>query len=308
AMLPFSEEELQYIADLDFQADKKLLQAALPILPVECLRTLEVTTLLLQQCAAAGLSLHEIGEVMSRPMVALDDEQSKLERICMQVKQEVMAYGWNCSLGPSPSDSDGEGDSYSKSPVKEEELQFCIDDMQGEQLAQDFDNPPAPQHVYANNSPLGYDMDSKQMPKGVEPVEDSFENMSICAAEPGAKRSSKGPLGRTIACHKASRSVSLQLPSAHQHRAVGPQGQMRQRKLSMQISRPAACDPLAYPPPVEGAAPSSTNDIFSNMGDEEWGLFVDLLTNRIQVALEDGVWKVQELIPGSNFGMSCPRF
>ncbi len=54
AMMPFSEEELDYIARLDAAADKELLRRELPSLREESLRTLEVATLLLQRCAAAG--------------------------------------------------------------------------------------------------------------------------------------------------------------------------------------------------------------------------------------------------------------
>lgn len=54
AMVPFSEEELSYIARLDAAADKELLRRELPCLREESLRTLEVATLLLQRCAAAG--------------------------------------------------------------------------------------------------------------------------------------------------------------------------------------------------------------------------------------------------------------
>eukprot|EP00803_Ostreobium_quekettii_P006661 evm.model.scf_1440.8 EVM.evm.TU.scf_1440.8 scf_1440:26393-32625(-) len=318
AMLPFSEEELQYIANLDFKADKKLLMSALPILPVECLRTLEVTTLLLQRCAAAGLSLHEIGEVMSRPMVALDSELSELERICRLTKQEVMVHMWNCGLGISMSDSDGEVSSYSRSPrpVRGDELQFCIDDVQGEQRAQDFDDMPPSHTTFDESSRLGCCSTSKQLPSDAEPLESSFVRLTACPppmAEQAAKHSPRAPVGRVMACHKATRSVSLQLPSAHQHRPMGLQGQLRQRKLSMQISRPIQGLPLAYPPPVEGAAPSSANDIFSHMGEEDWGVFMELLTGHIQEALDEGLWRTQERVNGrgqsaTNFGTSCPKF
>lgn len=55
AMIPFSEDELDYIARLDAAADKELLRQELPSLREESLRTLEVATTLLQRCAAAGV-------------------------------------------------------------------------------------------------------------------------------------------------------------------------------------------------------------------------------------------------------------
>ena len=54
-MIPFSEDELDYIARLDAEADMDLLRRELPSLREESLRTLQVATILLQRCAAAGV-------------------------------------------------------------------------------------------------------------------------------------------------------------------------------------------------------------------------------------------------------------
>ena len=48
AMIPFDDEELEYIARLDAQADADLLRRELPSLRDSCLRTMEVSTTLLQ--------------------------------------------------------------------------------------------------------------------------------------------------------------------------------------------------------------------------------------------------------------------
>ena len=53
--MPFSEEELAYIAALDPTADCELLGRELPALRPECGRTLQVATALLKATAAAGL-------------------------------------------------------------------------------------------------------------------------------------------------------------------------------------------------------------------------------------------------------------
>lgn len=84
AMLPFDEEELRYIRELDTKRDIELLRQELPTLRPACLRVLEVSTLLLKAAASAGLSLAEIGAVMSRPSMGLDEEPSELEKICQQ--------------------------------------------------------------------------------------------------------------------------------------------------------------------------------------------------------------------------------
>ena len=48
AMIPFDDEELEYIARLDARADADLLRRELPSLRDSCLRTMEVSTTLLQ--------------------------------------------------------------------------------------------------------------------------------------------------------------------------------------------------------------------------------------------------------------------
>ncbi|GIL86290.1 hypothetical protein Vretimale_13717 [Volvox reticuliferus] len=88
-MLPFSEEELQYIRNLDVELDKAILRQELPMLRPECLRVLEVCTTLLKTCAAEGLTLFDIASVMTRPFVDSDEEPSELERMCAYARQCV---------------------------------------------------------------------------------------------------------------------------------------------------------------------------------------------------------------------------
>ncbi len=89
AILPFSEDELQYIHDLDIDADKEMLRRELPSLRPECIRVLELTTALLKRCAEAGMTLYEIGSLMSRPFVGADEDPSDLERICDEAKRAL---------------------------------------------------------------------------------------------------------------------------------------------------------------------------------------------------------------------------
>jgi len=86
ASLPFSEEELEYIRQLSAASDAELLRKELPMLRECCLRVLMITTIFLQKAAEAGLTLAEIGGMMSREIVAMDDEPSELENICMLAK------------------------------------------------------------------------------------------------------------------------------------------------------------------------------------------------------------------------------
>lgn len=96
ASRPFSEESLAYIRRLDVAKDVALLQRELPMLRRQCLRTLEVSTTLLKACALdGGLTLAEIGQIMSRPLSEMEDVPSELERLCVLAKEEVL---FACSL------------------------------------------------------------------------------------------------------------------------------------------------------------------------------------------------------------------
>lgn len=53
--------------------------------------TMQVATLLLTKCAAAGLTLAEIGSIASRPLVGMEEEPSQLERICRLARSAVDA-------------------------------------------------------------------------------------------------------------------------------------------------------------------------------------------------------------------------
>lgn len=90
-MIPFDEEELDYIARLDPEADAALLRAQLPGLREGSLRVLAVACALLQIGASGGLSLAEIAGVASRPLVGLEEEPSELERACAAARAEVDA-------------------------------------------------------------------------------------------------------------------------------------------------------------------------------------------------------------------------
>lgn len=89
AMLPFGREELEYIANLDAEADIRMLRTEVPSLREESLRVLQVCTTLLKACAAAGLTLSEIAGVVTRPLIGMEEEPSELERICFNARAEV---------------------------------------------------------------------------------------------------------------------------------------------------------------------------------------------------------------------------
>ncbi|DBA78984.1 hypothetical protein WJX77_002706 [Trebouxia sp. C0004] len=122
AMMPFSGEEVQYINNLDAEADVALLQRELPSLRVESLRTLQVATALLKRCAAAGLNLSEIGTIISRPLVGLDEDPSDLEKMCTAVREEV-----DSAILVSDDDEDESQDSDEDMATSMQAIKFVSD-------------------------------------------------------------------------------------------------------------------------------------------------------------------------------------
>jgi len=83
AKTPFSAETLQYIADLDIEADANTL-ASLGIAE-DCIRTMRLSTTVLKKGAAAGLSLYDIALLVSRKNPS---QESVLEKIVARTEQE----------------------------------------------------------------------------------------------------------------------------------------------------------------------------------------------------------------------------
>ncbi|RCV12099.1 hypothetical protein SETIT_2G241800v2 [Setaria italica] len=89
ASVPFSEEELDYIARLDPVKDAEMLRMELPMIREACIRVLVLSTIFLKEAAAFGLCLSEIGEMMSRQFTGKEEEPSELEILCMEARKWV---------------------------------------------------------------------------------------------------------------------------------------------------------------------------------------------------------------------------
>lgn len=89
ASIPFSEDELNYIAKLDPLKDSEMLKSKLPMIREACLRVLVLSTVFLKEAAAFGLCLAEIGEMMSREFTGREEEPSELEVVCIEARRLV---------------------------------------------------------------------------------------------------------------------------------------------------------------------------------------------------------------------------
>ncbi|XP_025812984.1 phosphatidylinositol 4-kinase gamma 5-like isoform X2 [Panicum hallii] len=87
ASVAFSEDELEYIANLDPMKDADMLRMELPMIREACLRVLILSTIFLKEATAFGLCLAEIGEMMSREFTGMEDQPSELEFVCMEARR-----------------------------------------------------------------------------------------------------------------------------------------------------------------------------------------------------------------------------
>ncbi|XP_022131740.1 phosphatidylinositol 4-kinase gamma 7-like [Momordica charantia] len=89
ASIPFSEDELKYIKDLNPFKDSEMLRMELPMIREACLRVLVLCTIFLKEAAAFGLCLAEIGEMMTREFRSEEEDPSELELLCMETRQLI---------------------------------------------------------------------------------------------------------------------------------------------------------------------------------------------------------------------------
>ncbi|KAL2233482.1 UNVERIFIED_CONTAM: Phosphatidylinositol 4-kinase gamma 7 [Sesamum indicum] len=89
ASIPFSDDELEYIENLDPVRDSEMLRSELPMIRDACLRVLSLCTIFLKEAASYGLCLAEIGEMMSREFRSGEEEPSELEVICIEARRLV---------------------------------------------------------------------------------------------------------------------------------------------------------------------------------------------------------------------------
>ncbi|KAF5727794.1 phosphatidylinositol 4-kinase gamma 7-like [Tripterygium wilfordii] len=111
ASIPFSDDELDYIRNLDPTRDSDMLRMELPMIREACLRVLVLCTIFLKGAAECGLCLAEIGEMMSREFRAGEEEPSELEVVCIEARGLIADREL---LSPRPD-------------LEDEEFQFDVD-------------------------------------------------------------------------------------------------------------------------------------------------------------------------------------
>lgn len=85
ALVPFSENEADYISSLDPYKDAELLRTELPSIRESSIRILMLCTIFLKQATAHGMCVADIGEMMTRELHG-DENRSLLENLCLNAK------------------------------------------------------------------------------------------------------------------------------------------------------------------------------------------------------------------------------
>lgn len=84
---PFSSETLDYIKSLDVEEDIALLKYYGWELPLECARTLRISTMLLKKGAERGLTPFAIGSIMCRETL---NKESAIEKIVQRALDSML--------------------------------------------------------------------------------------------------------------------------------------------------------------------------------------------------------------------------
>ncbi|KAL4571784.1 hypothetical protein LXL04_018549 [Taraxacum kok-saghyz] len=87
--MPFSETEAEYISNLDPFKDAELLRTELPLIRECSVRVFILCTIFLKKATCAGLSLADIGQMMTREFIGGEEHWSILEIICMNAKAKL---------------------------------------------------------------------------------------------------------------------------------------------------------------------------------------------------------------------------
>ncbi|KAJ6844054.1 phosphatidylinositol 4-kinase gamma 5-like [Iris pallida] len=253
ASIPFSDEELEYIANLDPVRDSEMLRMELPMIREACLRVLVLCTTFLKEAAAFGLCLAEIGEMMSREFTGREEEPSELEVVCIEARRLVAERQM---FFPEAETGD------------EDEILFNIDHEEADHV---MPRTPPPSYFGfkgGSRNPLS------KLDEGLEEEEDEDTV--------GEERNNFSALEQLTWVPKLSMSLKGVTLTEKAHRGVVPKGVNTSGLEGSQSGNwRSASEQL----------PASVSFVkLADMGEEEWGLFLE---------------KFQELLHGAFRGRKC---
>ncbi|KAK9034485.1 hypothetical protein V6N11_050649 [Hibiscus sabdariffa] len=235
ASIPFSEIELEYIKNIDPIRDSNMLRTELPMIREACLRALVLCSIFLQEAAAFGLCLAEIGEMMSRQFHVQQVEPSDLEVICLEAKELVREIDL----------------SFFEADERDDEFQFVMDcEAAQSNLAPDMSgnsSVKAPLHYEfgsVNDQSFLAHVDEAVEESEIQVDEDRFRTASRLS--PSLKKVNLGEKGFHYHCGKPERSYTM--------------GYSYSSRVSGSVNE---------------QLPTSISFVkFSDMNEDEWNLFI----------------------------------
>uniref|UniRef100_A0A7N0R865 1-phosphatidylinositol 4-kinase n=1 Tax=Kalanchoe fedtschenkoi TaxID=63787 RepID=A0A7N0R865_KALFE len=280
ASIPFSEDELEYIKNLNPIHDADMLRRELPMIREACLRVLMVCTIFLKEAAAFGLCLSEIGEMMSREFRSQVENPSEIELVCMEAQRMISEI----ELISEPSLG------------SHEDFQFDLDYEDSLALSP---------KVSALNGKLSVEIPSKGLKSGN--WRSSLDKLEECTEEDEIEPVDDGPaIGRKITCRKDWDRFSdvSKLSNSLQQTGIGAKGHggAGGSRKSSNMHWP----PLTSRRSANEQLPVSTSFVkLSDMNEDDWNMFLDKFKELLHPAFANRRSITMGQKPIQRLGTSC---
>ncbi|EPS72797.1 hypothetical protein M569_01959, partial [Genlisea aurea] len=257
AAIPFSDDELEYISNLDPSYDAEMLRTELPMIHEACLRVLHLCTVFLKEAAAYGLCLAEIGEMMSREFRNGEEEPSELEFICIDARRLVAE----------------EMQSF-KSGAELDEFQFDIDCEDGFE----FNTNPTPQQDEVPPPPPPPSHFGSGGRNPLFKLDETIEEDDVGEEEEEEKAWLSIARSPTEIIPKLSMSLSNTI--------LGEKKQKKPKFSAVSLVSSSSSSSSSHRSANDPLPPSVSFVKVVDMKEEEWGLFLDRFVELVTPAFE----------------------
>lgn len=248
ASIPFTEDEIEYIENLDPVRDCEMLRMELPMIREACLRVLVLCTIFLKEAVAFGLCLAEIGEMMSREFLRGEEEPSELEVVCMEVRRILVEE----VLSPKYDSID-------------ENFQFDID---YEELELDF-TPKMALDDYRATAPIQSGMGGSYVRYPLSKLEESIEEDEESVREEDQEGIS--PLGAPERFPSISK-----LSMSFKNTTSGEKSPKHQKHAGAKIENGYSSSKSSAHWSANEQLPASVSFVkLADMSEDEWKMFLD---------------------------------
>lgn len=284
------------MARLDARADVALLREKVPMIRDECLRCLEATTKVLQICVAAGLTLHELGVMFTRPDTA-GTVPSDFEVLCMDARDHTVTSGATTPVSAPSLDA---SPFCPSSPISGHlGAMFQMTSNGSLPPAEPFDPDSAllmpagarMSAVGADEGPHGVAVGPQlpQQTRSPSPVAHLFDPSRLSGSAINGAAMFATPAGVPL-------NMAASLGPNNWHSLTAPRP-MRSAWRSKHGGAPAKRG-------MPGTHVAQVNYVFTDLSDEQWQAFMVCLERDVCEEARAGTWKISRTT-GANAG-SCP--